>query len=174
MAVILAILQHTPWWVWLLLGALTALGLQASRPRRIRVVRALATPLVFVGWGLVSLAAHLTLGVLAAWLVAAAVGSALGLTTTHLDGMRADSAQGLVALPGSWLPLARNLAIFAARYVLAVAAARMPAAHDQLVLWDLAVSGLSAGYFIGWLTVFIRRYRRTSPPAQSSTAAVAP
>ena len=170
---VLPILQHTPWWVWPLLAALIALGLQARRRRRARVGRVLVTPAVFVAWGLVSVAAHPAPDPLAAWLGAAILGVVLGSAVTRLDGIRADRALGAVELPGSWVPLARNLVIFAARYALAVAAARLPAARDQLVLWDLAVSGLSAGYFLGWLAVFVRRYRRTPPSPGPTTAAVA-
>jgi hypothetical protein len=170
MAPVLAIVQYTPWWVWGLLALLVLLGLQAARPRQTRLRRALVTPLVFVGWGVSGVALHATPGVLAAWLGAAALGGALGWTTTRLDRVRADRARGTVELPGSWLPLARNLAIFAVRYALAVAIARLPAARDQLVLCDLAVSGLTAGYFLGWLVVFVRRYRDT--PAAPPPAAI--
>jgi hypothetical protein len=170
---VLAVLQNTPWWVWVLLATLTLLGVQASRPRRMRVVRALITPGVFVAWGLASLASRGTPGVVAAWLAAAALGAALGLAVTRLDGVHADRALGLVELPGSWVPLVRNLAIFAVRYGLAVAAARAPTARGQLVFWDLAVSGLSAGYFLGWLAAFVRRYRRARLAARPDAAPVA-
>jgi|SRR5579871_434025 len=170
---VLTVLQNTPWWVWVLLATLTLLGLQARRPRRLRVVRALVTPGVFMAWGLTSLAARGTPGVIATWLAAAALGAGLGLAVTRLDGVRADRALGLVELPGSWVPLVRNLAIFAVRYGLAVAAALAPAVRDQLMFCDLAMSGLSAGYFLGWLAVFVRRYRRTPLAARPDAAPVA-
>jgi hypothetical protein len=156
---VLATLHGTPWWVWALLALLILLGLQAARPRRLKLRRALITPLVFVGWGVSFLAAHATPSALAAWLGAAALGSALGWATTALDDVRSDPARGLVELPGSWLPLARNLAIFGVRYALAVASVWLPAWRTELMLCELAVSGLMAGYFLNWATVLVRRYR---------------
>ena len=161
----LAILQHTPPWVWGLLALLVGLGIVATRTRRIALRRALVTPLVFMAWGVSSVAQLAGPVGLAAWLAAGALGVMIGLATTRLDTLPVDRARGLVTLPGSWLPLARNLAIFLARYGLAVAAALAPAARDRLVLWDLAVSGLSAGYFLGWLGVLVRHYRRAPLPA---------
>jgi hypothetical protein len=158
---VLATLQGTPWWVWALLALLILLGLQAARPRRLKLRRALVTPLVFVGWGVSFLTQHATPGALAAWLGAAALGGALGWATTRLDDVRSGPARGLVELPGSWLPLARNLAIFAVRYALAVAAVWLPAWRTELMLCELAVSGLMVGYFLAWASVLIRRYRGT-------------
>jgi hypothetical protein len=163
---VLGILHGTPWWVFGLFALLLGLGLQATRPRRSSFYRVLITPLMFVGWGLAGVALQATHGAgpLASWLAAAALGSLLGRAATRLDGVRVDRARAIVELPGSWLPLVRNLSIFAARYGLALAGALMPAAHDRLIVWDLAVAGLSAGYFAGWLSVFVQRYRRTETP----------
>ena len=170
---ILAILSGTPLWVWALLAGLTGLGLQATRARRVKLRRVFATPLAFVGWGLATLALHAGPTALVAWPTAASLGLVLGLAVTRLDGVRGDRALGVVELPGSWLPLIRNLGIFGVRYALAVAAALLPAAHDRLMLWDLAVSGLSAGYFAGWLAVFMRRWRHT-PSAPRAAGVVVP
>jgi hypothetical protein len=165
----LGIVQHTPWWVFGLFALLLGLGLQAARPRRTKLRRMLITPFVFVGWGLAGLAQQAIMGPLAgpaplaAWLAAAALGTLLGLATARLDGVQIDRARGIVGMPGSWLPLVRNLAIFAARYGLAVASALTPAAHGRLMLWDLAVAGLGTGYFVGWLVVFAQQYRRAAP-----------
>ena len=170
--IVLAILGGTPWWVWGLLAVLTALGVQAARPRRAKLWRVLITPLVFVAWGASSLARHADPTALAAWCAAAALGVLLGLATTRLDGVRADRALGVVELPGSWLPMIRNLTIFVARYGLAVAAALSPGAHGGLLIGDFAVSGVSAGYFVGWLVVFLRRWRHTPPAARTAHAMV--
>jgi hypothetical protein len=34
-----------------------------------------------------------------------------------------------------------------------------PASRDGLLLWDVGVSGLTAGYFLGWLVRFTLKYR---------------
>jgi hypothetical protein len=155
------ILANTPWWVWLVLAVLVALGIQALRPRRVTLARALITPVVFSIWGLIGLVLT-ALGApaaLLAWAVAAAAGAAVA----SLRPVRLAVADGLVQLPGSPAPLLRNLLIFAVKFALAVALARLPERHAELVLWDAGVSGALAGYFLGWMVKVIRFYRRAAP-----------
>jgi hypothetical protein len=161
MTALLTILAGTPWWVFLLLALLIGLGVQALRPRRVGLRRVFITPGLFIGWGLVALAATAQAMplVLPAWAAAAAIGGALALATTRLSPLRIDRDRGQIELPGSAAPLARNMIIFLAKYGLAVAMATHPAAA-QLHLWDMAVSGMGAGYFAGWTFRFLARYRQ--------------
>ena len=155
------ILLHTPWWAFAVFGLLLLLGLQALRPRVIPAWRLLVTPAIFIGWGLVSLALRLTASPMLAldWVIAAALGAGLAWVTTRTDAMRVEA--GGIAVPGSALPLARNLLIFSAKYALTVAAVMAPAWQGEIALWDIAVSGISAGYFLGWLGRVALVYRRT-------------
>jgi tellurite resistance protein TehA-like permease len=54
------------------------------------------------------------------------------------------------------------MTIFALKYGLAVAAATALAAPGTLAALDAAVSGASAGYFLGWLARFALVYRRVA------------
>ena len=157
---IAAIVSGIPLWVYPLLALLVWLGLQARRTREVGLARLLATPAAFILWGLASLLQHPPGWLLADWAAAAVGGALLALATMRDQGVAIDPARLRVTMPGSWLPLARNLAIFAVKFALGLAAARNPAAHDQLALWDVAVSGLSAGYFIGWVAWLAALYRR--------------
>jgi uncharacterized protein DUF6622 len=156
-------LSNTPRWVWLVLAVLVALGLQALRPRRVKLARVLITPIVFLTWGLVGLVltARGTPVALLDWAVAAAAGAALARLTFRTA--RLAVANGLVRFPGSPVPLLRNLLIFVVKFALAVALARLPDWHGDLVLVDAGVSGVIAGYFLGWMAQFIRFYRRAAP-----------
>ncbi len=155
------ILQGTPWWVYPLLALLVFLGLQASRPRDVPLARVLATPAIFIMWGIASLITRSSVpgGLVIDWLIAASGGGALALLPARADTMRLDRVRQIVHLPGSWLPLARNLLIFGAKYGIAVAATIAPAARAELAFWDVAVSGLSAGYFLAWVARLVRLYR---------------
>jgi hypothetical protein len=163
MTALLAILTHTPPWVFLVFALLLILGVQALRPRSIALARVFVTPLVFVGWGLLSLvlAARTTPIAPVAWALTAAAGGALALLSVRLEGLRAEPG-GRIHLPGSVLPLTRNMLIFAAKYVLAATMAQHPDMRAQLLLWDIAVSGASAGYFIGWTARLLLAYRRAA------------
>jgi hypothetical protein len=161
---LLQILSMTPWWVFLLFAVLLVSGVQALKPRRVDLRRIFITPAVFVAWALVSLgqAASASPFVLPAWLIAALAGVLMALITAQFQGLAADRALRSVNLPRSVLPLARNMIIFFAKYALAVAIATHPQARAELAVWDMAVSGLAAGYFVGWTIRFVLSYRRAA------------
>ncbi len=168
----LAIIQHTPLWVFALLAALVVLGVQALRPREVTIWRLLVVPAAFIAWGIASPTAKAAtspfLGV--DWVVMAAIGVAIAAWTTRLDGVRIDYAMGRVRVPGSAVPLVRNLSIFLVKYGLTAATAVAPALQGTLSPWDIAVSGLTAGYFIGWAARFALKYRAGRQPQAATTA----
>jgi hypothetical protein len=166
MSSILNVLQHTPWWVFALFALLTWLGVQALRPRDVPVWRLLITPAIFILWGVASLVMQSTSApiLVADWSAAAVVGAALAWTTSRLERIKIDRVQQRVSLPGSASTLIRNLLIFSAKYGLGAAAAMMPVWRSDLALWDIAVSGASAGYFLGWLARLALAYRQASGP----------
>jgi hypothetical protein len=158
---ILDILQRTPWWAFGLLAVLVVFGVQALKDRCLPVWRFLVIPAVFIGWGIVSLMFHFGSSsfLIVDWAVSALIGAAVGLLTSRTDQFHFERP-GAVFVKGSALPLMRNLVIFAAKYGLTAAATIHPTQRAILVPWDIAVSGLAAGYFIGWLIHLMRAYRR--------------
>ena len=162
---LLLILKNTPIWVWIVLALLLWLGVQGLKPRAVALPRIFITPAVFITWGLVALALRSSPPILLDWALTAACGIGLALATVRLEGLRVDHERSLVHLPGSILPFVRNLVIFGAKYVLAVAIAIHPEQRGTLVFWDVGISGLSAGYFVGWLVRFLLAYRRAAAVA---------
>jgi hypothetical protein len=164
------ILRGTPWWVFLLAVLLVWLGLRSLRPRVTTVVRVLVTPVVFITWGLASFNAGggSSSAFALVWLLTAVAGLALAVLTVRMQALRVDRAHRLVLVPASLLPLVRNVVVFSTKYALAVAVIINPKARDQLAVWDIAVSGASAGYFIGWVVRFALAYR--SAPIADLTA----
>lgn len=154
------ILANTPLWVWALLALLVWLGSLGLKRRRMALRRVAIIPAAFVIWGLSGLAARPFDGttIAALWLGGLILGVALGLITgPRLLGV--DRARREVELPASWWPLARNMIIFFAHYALLATAAILTAHKAALLQTDIAVSGASAGYFIGWAAALLRRYR---------------
>jgi hypothetical protein len=152
------ILRATPIWVFVLFAYLLWMGLQRLRPGVRDIRRIGIAPAVFIAWGLVGLAGRsgpvsLTL---AHWLIGAALGGALGLAMNQ--PLQVDRVRRLVRQPASAVPLIRNLTIFGAHYLLNVAAGLYPQSRGDIMGWDIYVSGLSAGYFIGWAIRFLREY----------------
>ncbi len=168
MTALLNILQNTPWWVFVLFVALLVLGAQALRPRTISLWRLLVIPALFIAWGVVSLVQQVTQSssyLVADWLVGAALGATLLWFTGRSIPIQIERA-GVVGVAGSALPLARNMLIFFAKYGLGVAAALNPAERQHLAIWDIAVSGISAGYFLAWLAIFAIAYQCASQREQ--------
>ncbi|WP_300298377.1 DUF6622 family protein [Ferrovibrio sp.] len=164
------ILGGTPVWVWGLLALLTWLGSLSLRQRSVPLRRIAVAPAVFIIWGLSGLAGRpfdaATIAVL--WLGGLAGGGLAGLATGPRI-LSADPVARRITLPASGWPLARNLIFFFAHYVLNVLAAIQPAHKAALMQATIAVSGASAGYFIGWSLALWRRYR--AAPDEPVTAA---
>jgi hypothetical protein len=157
---ILAILQNIPLWVFAVFALLVWFGVQGLRTRTVSLWRLLVTPAVFIAWGVVALVLRSSPMLIADWAAAGATGAAIAWTTVRLDSVEIDRAHGVLRLPGSWLPMIRNMTIFSAKFALALAIARAPAWRETLAAWDIAVSGASTGYFIGWLARLALAYRQ--------------
>ncbi|HEY1722674.1 MAG TPA: DUF6622 family protein [Magnetospirillaceae bacterium] len=168
------IVEHTPTWVFVVFALLVMMGVQSMRPRRVRLVRLLITPAIFIVWGIVSLTSKHAFStmLLTDWLVTAAVGIAIAGALVRFHALRADRQRLIVQVPGSRLPLIRNVTIFAAKYALAVAAVVATSAADQVAFLDVAVSGLCVGYFLGWLGRLMMAYRHA--PALDESVVIAP
>ena len=174
---ITGILNGTPWWVYAVFTVLTWSGLQAVKPRSWPLARIALIPLVFATWGVASLllAPGLGISLIVTWLATAGFGAWLALITLRSDRIGIDRATRRIGLPGSWVPLARNLSIFAAKYAIAVAGALDPAMRSQLAFWDIALSSLAAGYFLGWLArlaaIYYARPIAALPDARGGSSA---
>jgi hypothetical protein len=168
--IVLAILSGTPVWAYLLLAWLVWTGLSRLREGNVSIYRVVIVPMIFAGWGIAGLAQRAADGS-GPWLLAALTGLAIG--GAGGSRLQIDARLRRVLRPASAMPLLRNVSIFLAHYALHVAAAIEPARRTSLMWADAAVSGLCAGYFIGWLIRFARAWRQSGqmhralvPPAE--------
>lgn len=164
---LVTILQNTPAWVYALFAILLALGLISLKTRTVKVWRPLVAPAVFIAWGIYGLLVRLDdSGLLPLyWAVAAAASAFFAWYGTNLNTILLDPAQGRVRIEGSVFPLVRNMVLFFAKYAVGVAIAYAVLEMQVLYALDVAVSGVSVGYFVGWLLRFGQRYRSVSIPA---------
>jgi hypothetical protein len=140
-------LQHIPAWVFALLIGLIALGLVQTRTRHVRKQRLLGinialTVFTLAGviqqwrltpWLALSLLSWVAMGLLVAWALgqgAAPAGAAYEPETRRFT------------VPGSWLPLALFMTIFACKFVVGMTSALAPELLDSLS----AAIGISALY----------------------------
>ena len=148
----IAIIQHTPVWVWGLLAALMGLGLWQTRDREMTLTRVTILPLAMIA---LSLSGVLTAfgplpTALVAW--AAGVGTALmvGRRLVAVRAARWSAQTGLLHVPGSWLPLVLIIALFSIKYVAGASLAMHPAlAHDITFAGVLSLAyGAFSGLFL--------------------------
>lgn len=156
---LIQILRGTPMWVFVLFAYLVWIGVKRLQPG-VRDVRWLwITPAIFIAWGLLGLMQRngAFAQTLTGWLMGATLGGMVGFAPDQR--LVVDRVHRRVLQPACAVPLIRNVSIFGAHYGLNVAAKISPALHDVLMNWDVVVSGLGAGYFVGWALRFARNYR---------------
>ena len=128
-----AIVQHTPGWVWAALLALVGAGLAQTRDRDVSLLRITILPLVLIVLsvsGVFRTFGHAPVA-LGGW--AAGVGAALAFArnTVAVRGAAWSSSTGRLRVPGSWLPLALIVGLFAVKYVAGASLALHPALADD-------------------------------------------
>jgi hypothetical protein len=149
---LLALLQHTPFWVWPLLATLLGLGLWQVLPRTVTLRRATVLPAAMLGLSLWSVASTFGSGQsLAAW----AVGG-LGAATASWHGGSPRDARWSAAvrsfrLPGSWIPLTLSLGIFCTKFGVGMSLAQHPELRsaDSFALGASLAYGVFSGLFAG-------------------------
>jgi hypothetical protein len=153
------VLIHTPIWVFPLFAYLVWLGIKATRPRTVTIWRSLIVPAVFIIWGLSRLLSRQDYAwPLVTWVAAAAVLLVIGLLTAR--PFELDHTTGEIKRPGSWVPLIRNVTVFALQYTAAVIAAVDPHDATTAAIVGRVISGGTTGYFVGRTIALLRQYFR--------------
>jgi hypothetical protein len=156
----IGVLTHTPPWVFALLAYLVWQGIKALQPLITPIWRALIVPMVFIIWGVsrIGLGHQDSVGPLIGWIVAALALLPVGLLTPR--PFEVDHASGQIIRAGSVFPLVRNLIVFSLQYTVAVIAAVDPDGRTVAAITGRAISGATAGYFLGSTIALLREYFR--------------
>jgi hypothetical protein len=160
-------LQHIPVWVFALLIGLIALGLLQTRTRHVRARRLLGINIALTVFTLVGVTQQwrptpwLALALLTWAAACLLVTWALGQGAAP-DGASYDPATRRFTVPGSWLPLALFMAIFACKFVVGMVSATAPGSLHNLQ----AAIGISAlyGLFSGVLNARAVRLLKLKKP----------
>ena len=126
--ILIQILHGTPIWVYFLFLGLIALGYLQSKPRDVAPAMVAILPVTL---GVFSLTRVLAVFgpaplALAAWAAGTAAALLLNRALKQPAGARWSEATGAFHVPGSWVPLALMMAVFFARYALAVSLVMTP------------------------------------------------
>jgi hypothetical protein len=167
----LGVLVNTPWWVWLILIVVTALGARDLRARRLSAIAMSILPLVSLILSLIGLIRFSPpLPALAAWALLAVLGAALGVARASRRPM--NRVDGDIHVAGSWFSLGLGWAIFAVQYAQGVLNAVIPGLRAE-PLWiaaSIGLSGFTLGLGMGWLVRMHQRMRtmRSVTPVEES------
>ena len=148
----IAIVQHTPVWVWGLLAALLALGLSQARTRDISLTRITVLPLILLTLsvsGVLSAFGHLPIAI-AAWIGGVAVALGLGRRAVAVRGASWSAGTRQLRVPGSWLPLVLIVGLFMIKYMAGASLALHPSlATDSLFAGRCSLAyGTFSGLFL--------------------------
>lgn len=142
MQIISTILNATPFWVYIMLGAILFFGWRASRDATINLAEVLRLPFFLVAWGLVSWwyfeAGNAVL--LMIKLLALMAGGALGHFLSRNTALAVEDDNETVRVQGTWLVLAAALPFFVVSYIIGY----LKANHPTLLLEPLYGAGLPA------------------------------
>ncbi|MCP3405328.1 DUF6622 family protein [Bradyrhizobium sp. CCGB01] len=156
------VLIHTPVWVWILFAYLVWQGVQAMQPRTTPIWRALIVPVVFIVWGIsrIGFSPQDNAWPLVAWIAAALALLPLGVLTPQPFDV--DHNTGEIIRPGSAFALIRNVVVFSLQYAVGVISAIDASDRALAIIIGRAISGATAGYFIGSTIALLVAYRRKS------------
>lgn len=156
------VLIHTPVWVWILFAYLVWQGVQAMQPRTTPIWRALIVPVVFIVWGIsrIGFGPQHNAWPLVAWIAAALALLPLGVLTPQPFDV--DHNTGEIIRPGSAFALIRNVVVFSLQYAVGVISAIDASDRALAIIVGRAISGATAGYFIGSTIALLVAYRRKS------------
>jgi hypothetical protein len=165
------IVSSTPLWVWALLLALSCLGasqIVSRAPSRARVVRISILMAAFSLYGTIS-AFGADLQVLTCWLAAAGAVAWGVLRIPLAGGTRYLAETRAFEVPGSWVPLALMLGIFAVKYLAGVLIGmQVPVVRAALFGPMLGVVyGAVSGVFLGRAGRLIRLARQSRTAARA-------
>lgn len=165
----LAVLAHTPRWVWALLAVLVAFGVVQARPRSVTLARLTVLPAALAGASLLGVVTGFGhAAALAGWAVATVAAATLALALGAPRQAAWLGAERRLRVPGSWLPLALMLGVFAVKYAVGVLVAMTPALRGQAAFAGTA--GLAYGAFAG---LFLGRALALRTLARGGDAALA-
>jgi hypothetical protein len=151
---LIAIVQHTPAWVWGLLSVLIAFGLWQTRDREMSLARVTILPLVMIALslsGVFSAFGHTPVA-LGGWAAGVSAALAFARQIVSVRGATWSAQTATLHVPGSWLPLALIVALFSVKYFVGVKLAMHPA-----LAADTNFAGLCSLAYGGFSGLFLAR-----------------
>jgi len=160
------IITGTPIWVWVILGYLLVVGIMATRPTVVSLLKLGIMPSIFLWWSFYSIYLTCTAcwPLFILWVLVYTVSMMIGQQITRNTNFSFDKNTRLFHIPGSWFPLLLSCSFFVVKYAMGATYALIPEMRTNLMLMsvDVAISALIAGLAWGRYTVYLLTYRRNT------------
>lgn len=159
---LMEIVTHTPWWVWVLFVYLVYCGVRLLSPREISRRQILLMPGIFLLWAVYGIfnKFYMPWTALLIFIAASLVGLLFGaVIAMKWWPVTLNKAKGVIQSSGSVIPLVFILINFSCLYVLNVYAAYHPASFADLQFTAVysAASGVANGLFWGMSLANLRQ-----------------
>ena len=148
---LMAILQHTPVWVYVLFVALLGLGWMQSRDRVVPYFRAFVLPCMMVLFSMYGVASAFGMGIgVIAWSIGMMIVMALGIRIKTFYNAIYIEERNAFAIKGSWLWLTLMMVIFWLKFAVGVVLARelKIVSEHWFILGISLCYGLLSGIFL--------------------------
>lgn len=159
-------ITHTPWWVFAVFFYVLKVGISATRPRIVRIKKLFLLPAVLLALSLNSLLTSFSLTIMTGSIYAMtlAFGMIGGWMFVRKLDLSFDHTRRLVKVPGSFLTLFLILTIFFTKYYLGYTSATHPEKllQARFVVFQICLSGISAGLLLGRLVCYLFRKSRSA------------
>ncbi len=149
---LLAALVHTPWWVFIVLGYLLWVGIDALKTQTVPVTRICILPLVISTWDIYSFVIKFNgIQTLLIWLLSITIGIVMGIMIAKFIKTYPHKNKGLITVTGNSTTLILLLMIFVVKYFFGYVDARnLFFEHKELIaIARIGSFAIISGIFIG-------------------------
>lgn len=155
------IINHTPWWVYLLFVYLIFISYRATKTKIVSLKRLVLIPIIFVFIALHTLLTLVTPSIetILVAFITALIGGIFGWLHIRSLNIKFDKRRALLQIPGSWLTMALILIVCITKFMFSYELALDPKIVNDtpFEISLLAVTSFCAGLFLGRFACYIYR-----------------
>ena len=168
---VVAMLVHTPVWVYVLLVFLLFRGIKARIPATVTLEKLALIPALFLFWDIYDLVTYRdqSISTYLQWMVGIISGAIVGYMLINPGRLARSSAPRSIHRPADYSALPFMMLAFGIKYVQGVLNAIAPDILRQPVMSALAIitGGVLAGVFIGKFIRYVSVYLRSPAPGNT-------
>lgn len=156
---LLKIISGTPTWVWFVFGYLIFIGIRATRTRIVYIPKLFIIPLVLSGLKYKIFMAN-NISVWIGYFICLALTSFASYKYTAMQKIKIIASRISAQLPGTYWTLMVLMAFFVVKYFFGYISATNPTYYNDIKIFELSISGIFSGYFLGKAICYLSSYKR--------------